>query len=202
MLLKGLKFGMLLQLSIGPMCLMVFNTAGTYGILMGLILVCAIALVDAIYITLAGCGVAGVLNNNRIKQLIKLLGCIVLIVFGINTMLSVFNYSILPNIHMFSSVGVNSIFLQGVLLTASNPLTIIFWSGVFGAEAIDKKMSRYQLIQFGVGCISATIIFLSGIALIGSIVNAFLPQMVLNILNIIVGFILIGFGIKLILTKQ
>lgn len=201
MLLKGLKFGMLLQLSIGPMCLMVFNTSGTYGILMGLILVCAIALVDAAFITLAGCGVAAILNNTKIKQLIKLFGCIVLIVFGLNTILNVSNHSILPNLHLFSDVGVNSIFWQGILLTASNPLTILFWSGIFTAEAIDKKMDKYQIIQFGLGCVVATFIFLSGIALIGSIVSAFLPQIVLAILNIMVGLILIGFGIKLALVK-
>lgn len=39
MIYKGFKFGMLLQLAIGPMCLMVFNTSTTYGFWMGLSLV-------------------------------------------------------------------------------------------------------------------------------------------------------------------
>lgn len=34
MIFKGLKFGMLLQFAIGPMCLMVFNTSATYGLLL------------------------------------------------------------------------------------------------------------------------------------------------------------------------
>jgi hypothetical protein len=42
MIYKGFKFGMLLQLAIGPMCLMVFNTSATYGFLVALSLVLAI----------------------------------------------------------------------------------------------------------------------------------------------------------------
>ena len=64
--LDGLKFGMLLQLAIGPMCLMVFNTAKNTGFLVALSLVIAIALVDASYITLAGLGASKLLNGKRI----------------------------------------------------------------------------------------------------------------------------------------
>lgn len=45
--LDGLKFGMLLQLAIGPMCLLVFNTAKNMGFINALSLVSAIALIDA-----------------------------------------------------------------------------------------------------------------------------------------------------------
>ena len=43
----GLKFGMLLQIAVGPMCLMVFNTAKNAGFFVALSLVLAIAIVDA-----------------------------------------------------------------------------------------------------------------------------------------------------------
>lgn len=51
--LDGLKFGMLLQLAVGPMCLLVFNTAKNAGFWVALSLVLAITLVDAFYIILA-----------------------------------------------------------------------------------------------------------------------------------------------------
>jgi lysine exporter protein (LYSE/YGGA) len=49
---------MLLQLAVGPMCLMVFNTAKNVDFLVALTLVLAIALVDAFYIILASLGVS------------------------------------------------------------------------------------------------------------------------------------------------
>ena len=50
--IEGIKFGMVLQLAIGPMCLMTFNTARNYGLVKGLIMVLVIASVDVLYITL------------------------------------------------------------------------------------------------------------------------------------------------------
>ena len=44
---RGLRFGMLLQLAIGPMCLMVFGAARDNGLAAALTLVSALALVDA-----------------------------------------------------------------------------------------------------------------------------------------------------------
>ena len=61
----GLKFGMLLQLAVGPMCLMVFNTAKNVSFLVALSLVLAIALVDAFYILLAGLGVSKLIVINQ-----------------------------------------------------------------------------------------------------------------------------------------
>ena len=71
MVLKGLKFGMLLQFAVGPMCFMVFNTSTTDGFVSGLYLVFAIALVDAIYIALSCVGVAAIINRAKVKAAMK-----------------------------------------------------------------------------------------------------------------------------------
>ena len=81
--LDGLKFGMILQLAVGPMSLMVFNTAGNAGFVVALILVLAIALVDAFYIVLASLGVSKILNKSNIKNIFKIISSIVLVIFGI-----------------------------------------------------------------------------------------------------------------------
>ena len=60
---EGLKFGMLLQLAVGPMCLLVFNTAKNEGFLIAMSLVLAIVLVDALYITLASVGISKILDK-------------------------------------------------------------------------------------------------------------------------------------------
>ena len=62
--LDGLKFGMILQLAVGPMCLMVFNTAKNVGFIVAITLVLAIALVDAFYIILASLGVSKHVNSD------------------------------------------------------------------------------------------------------------------------------------------
>lgn len=209
MLWDGFKFGMLLQLSIGPMCLFVFQHSGSNGLWAGLTCVGAIALIDAAYIALAGLGAAVLFRRERVRFGMKLFGCVILCLFGLNTLLGAFGVSLLPDINLFShakaavsSASYPGIFLQGVLLTAANPLTILFWGGVFSAKAAERSMTKPQLFLFGLGCVLSTLSFLSVIALVGSVVNSFLPPLVLTLLNAAVGLALIVFGVRLVIKKE
>lgn len=202
MIWKGFKLGMLLQLAVGPMCLLVFSTSTAQGFFMGLSLVLAIAIIDALYITLSGFGVAALIGKKRVKAVIKIVGSVILLLFGIQTILGVFHMSILPNVSVFHHASNQNIFIQGLLLTASNPLTIIFWSGVFSAQVVEHSLTKQQLFFFGVGCVLSTLIFLSFVAALGSIMSGFLPEVVISILNVAVGLLIMFFGIKLFLKKQ
>jgi threonine/homoserine/homoserine lactone efflux protein len=176
---------------------MVFNSSTTYGLLFGLSIVLAITIIDALYISLSGLGVAAIINKERIKYVIKILGCVILVIFGANTIAGVFEFKLLPSISLFNNVNSQNTFVQGLLLTASNPLTIIFWSGVFSTQVIENKLNKRHLLFFGIGCILSTIVFLSAIAFCGSILSGFLPNIMIQILNVVVGLIIIFFGIKL-----
>jgi len=191
MILKGLRFGMLLQLAIGPMCLMVFHVGATYGFFYGLHLVLAIALIDALYIALSGIGIAAVINRAKVKAVIKGVGCLVLIAFGVNTVTGVFEISFLPTLQLFSNISGKSLFAQGILLTASNPMTIIFWSGMFSAQMIENNWNKQELFLFAVGCVLSTLIFLTLVDGLGNLVSGFLPQGVIQFLNVAVGIVLI-----------
>lgn len=196
MILKGLRFGMLLQLAVGPICLMVFHTSTTYGAIYGLHLVLAIALVDALYIALSCVGVAAIINKGKTNEVIKLIGCLVLVLFGANTIGGVFDLSFMPDITLFSSVSGENFFVQGLLLTASNPLTIVFWSGMFSAQMVENQWNKKQLFYFASGCIMATVIFLTAVAFVGSALGGFLPQIIMQFMNVAVGIVLVFFGIK------
>lgn len=202
MIIKGFRFGMLLQLAVGPMCLMVFNTSASQGLLPGLLLVFAITLIDGLYIALSGVGVAALLSNERVKLVIKLFGCIVLVLFGISTIASAFGKELLPSLTLFHSDGVRNVFLKGLLMTASNPLTIIFWSGVFSSQVIQHGLKKQQLLLFGFGCVLSTLTFLSLVAVLGKVVSSFLPLGIITGMNVVVGVLLIVFGIRLVLSKE
>jgi len=186
MLFKGLKFGMLLQFAVGPMCLLVFNTAGSRGLANALVLTAAIALVDALYIILAGVGVARFLENAGARKALKIFGGAVLILFGLNMTLGTLGISILPNVSLFGGTSGGNIFLKGLLLTASNPLTIVFWGGVFTTQLQDD-IKRSQIALFGAGCVLATLLFLSFVSLLGLAVNHFLNETIITVMNFIVG---------------
>ncbi len=197
---EGLKFGLLLQFAVGPMCLMVFNTAQNAGILSALSLVLAIALVDAFYIILASIGASKLLKKDAVKHVVKMIGSIILMVFGINIILNVFGINIIPGLDL--NPNSSSAFIQGIVLTLSNPITIVFWGSVLTTKIIDENFQKKELIMFSVGLVSATLLFLSIVAVLGMVLSRYIPDEVSNILNIIVGMLIVIFGIRLLLEKQ
>lgn len=197
---EGLKFGLLLQFAVGPMCIMVFNTAKNSGFLLALTLVLAITLVDAFYIILASIGVSKLLEKDKTKQIFKIIGSIVLIIFGLNIILSTFNITVIPGINI--KPNTTNIFFQGLILTLSNPITIVFWGSVLTSKIIEDNLKKKELFIFSLGLVSATLFFLTLIAVLGTILSNFISTNVSNILNIIVGLLIIYFGVKLFIERK
>ena len=197
--LSGLRFGMLLQIAIGPMCLMVFNTAKNTGFLTALSLVLAIALVDAFYIALAGMGASKLLEGPKRKKILKFVGSFALMFFGFNIILNVFGINLIPGLNLKPTA--TSIFVQGLILTLSNPITIIFWTSVLVSKIIEDKLKNRELIIFSFGLVCATLTFLSCVAGLGTVLSSFISEGISDILNVFVGLLIIFFGIKLLIKK-
>lgn len=193
---------MLLQLSIGPVFMLVFHAAGTSGFLSGFAVVLAATTVDLLYMSLAGTGVVALLKKTNIFWILRIFGFAVLFIFGIHTILNALHHPLLPEINLFSSMNSRSYFLQGVLVTASNPLTILFWSGVFSLEATKQSLNKKQMIFFATGCALATIIFLTTVSAIGSLFNIYFPPLMITCLKIIVGIILILLGFQFLFKRK
>lgn len=199
---KGFKYGMLLQLAVGPVSLLVFKTAGAAGFGMGLVVVLAVALVDAAYIAIAGAGAVYFLKSEKIQYAFKIISCAVLAIFGIITILGAFDINPLPGVDLFSGVKTGNIFLQGLVISASNPLTILFWNSIITSQTSRQKMNSRHIFLFGTGCVFSTLVFLTVLAAAGSMINRFLPAVVMSILNVMIGIVLIGYGIVIMMRKR
>jgi len=191
---KGLRFGLLLQLAVGPVCLFVFSSAARYGTAVALAAVFGVALVDAAEMALAAAGAGRLLQKSeKVKRTAAVTGAAVLAVFGLSMVSGAFGFSLLPTMHLFRPSAGN-LFWQAVLLTAANPLTIVFWGGVFTSELTQHQLTRRSLIGFCTGCVCATLFFLSAVALLGGVVDTLLPAIANTILNALVGCVLVVLG--------
>ena len=197
---EGLKFGMMLQLAVGPMCLMVFNTAKDSGFGIAMSLVLAIVLVDAFYIVLAGVGISRLLEKRSVRRTVQLVGGAVLILFGLNTALGVFGFSIIPGLSV--NVSGRSVFLQGLVLTLSNPLTIVFWGGVLTGKLSEGDMQKRELVAFCVGLVSATLYFMTAVAGLGTVMSEFISGRISAVLNLLIGAAIIWFGIRMMVRSD
>ena len=194
-LLNGMLTGLFLQLALGPVFfyLLGITVAGNYiNSLSGIL---AVTLVDYIYIVLSLIGIGKLLRKDKIKKIFGIISSIILFLFGL--MILYKGLVFINGPEHAGSVAWTPFrsFTSCFVLTISSPLTIVFWSSVFSAKAIEKNYKKNQLVIFGIGTGLSTFLFLSFSMMILSLLRSNIPSLMVQVLNCIVGFVLIYYGI-------
>ena len=198
--LKGLLLGLTLQLSVGPVCFAVLHKSINKGFKEAFKMVLGVTIIDGMYIILSFTGIGLLLKIYMLKKIILILGAIALALFGITYLKNAHKKDLEAKDYSTNESNSNS-FLYAIGLTATNPLTIIFYSGLFGTLLASGNLSDTpSTILYSLGVLSATVIFLSFIGILGEVILKRVNKKILRILDYIVGVVLILLGIKMIVN--
>ena len=158
---NGFRFGTLLQIAIGPICLFIFQTAASSGLGSAEAAVLGVTLADIIYVLAEQYGESGpsLKKMNVLKKYLKYFGAFVLIIFGAAIISSAFGISMIPSLDLMHGSRTGSAFINALFLTLSSPLTIVFWAGVFSAKISENKAGRKEIYLFGAGAVISTLFF-------------------------------------------
>ncbi|GAB4158457.1 MAG: hypothetical protein Fur003_2260 [Candidatus Dojkabacteria bacterium] len=196
---NGLLTGLTLQLAIGPVFFYIINLAIQKGLLDGFAGVIAVTLVDYLYITLSVFGIGKVLEQKKVKKAFGLISSSVLVLYGGLILKGLLEQTVLKTTDINTSNPMTS-FLSVFFMTISSPMTIIFFTSIFTSKAVELNYTKKELVRFGLGTGFATFMFMGSSALILSFLGNVIPLIVVQILNGIVGALLIGYGIVRILN--
>ncbi|MBI2133641.1 LysE family transporter [Candidatus Woesearchaeota archaeon] len=189
---NGLSTGFILQLAVGPVFFFIVNLALQRTFLDGMAGVLAVTIVDFFYIALSILGIGKLLENKRIKKVFGIISSIVLVIFGIMIIKGASgNISIAIDTN---SAGLLSSFASVFFLTLSSPLTIVLFTSIFTTKTVEYNYTKKELFVFGFGTGLATLLFMSSAVILFSLIKANVPVLLIQILNLIVGLVLIGYG--------
>ena len=187
--------GLILQIAVGPITFFIINIVIQRTLLDGFFAILGAALADYCYITLSIIGIAKLLENVRIKKTLGFISSLVLILFGFYIITGALR-NIQVNVGITNNLqDLTRSFISTFMLTLSNPLTIIFWTSIFTARSIEYSLNRKELIVFGFAAGLAVFLFLGTIVLIISIFKYSIPVAAVRLANILVGLILITYGL-------
>lgn len=190
-IINGLSTGLILQLAIGPVFIFIANTVIQKSLTDGLYATAAVAVADYLYIILAIIGAGKLLEKQKYKKLFGITSSVILMVFGVVIILSSHPESSFSNTGHGGTAGA---FISAFILTITNPLTILFWTGLFTAKTLELNLSRSELTVFGLSSGFSTILFLGSSATAISFFKNIIPLPVIKYLNISVGVILLIYG--------
>lgn len=149
---------------------------------------------DAIYMVMVFLGVVHFLEIPFMKTFLWSFGCFVLIYTGIEGILSADK---IDTNNRNNEESATKSFFSGFFMSISNPLTILFWLGIYGS-VLAKTAAEYdtiQVITYSIAIFIGLIIWDITMAVIASSFRKFLNEKLLSIISILSGISLIGFGI-------
>ena len=152
--LIGFGLGFLVALQLGPMSLLLIRSTLRSGLVVGLAIGAGIAVVDAVYASLGAAGAASLLTVGPLRLVLGALGTAVLVWLGARTLMSA--------VHVRAGLETPAdvadpwrAFRTSLAATASNPLTIVSWAGIFAAASTGTSAAAVPLVV-GVALGSAT----------------------------------------------
>jgi threonine/homoserine/homoserine lactone efflux protein len=199
-LLAGLAFGLILQVSVGPVCFAVLHRGLTQGFVQAWAMVWGVALVDSLYIALSVAGVSALLQLGPARAATGIGGALLLVYFGVRYLRA--PGALAPEARATDGSGGSLLksFTYGAGLTLTNPLTILFWAGVLGAMMSTRTFDgAHGALYFCIGCVVATLLFLTGVAGAGHLLEPLLTERRALWLNRVVGLFLVGFAVRLLI---
>tara|TARA_Y100000310_G_C20352782_1_gene655191 strand:- start:97 stop:717 length:621 start_codon:yes stop_codon:yes gene_type:complete len=189
---NGLLTGLVLQMAIGPVFFFIVNIALQKTLYDGFAAVSAVTIVDYFYITLAILGVGKLLEKKKVKKIFGIISSIVLITIGIIILANI--PTEIKTLEVSANSNLLTSFTSVFFLTISNPMTIVFFTGVFSAKAIEYNYTKHQLWIFGLSVGLATLLFMGSSVILFSLLKKTVPILLIQTLNIIIGCLIIIYG--------
>jgi threonine/homoserine/homoserine lactone efflux protein len=199
---KGVVTGFILSIMIGPVFFMLIETSIVKGIRAALAFDIGVLLSDIIYISIVFfflSEVTAAIDEN--KNILTVIGGIILIIFGVFNALkkqeAKLNTDFIQLVHQPRDYGV--LLMKGFFLNFLNPMVLFYWFAVLTIDTDRVALGGWQAISF-IAIILLTFFSVDILKIFGAKkLRVFITPSVLKRLNLILGAILMIFGIVLII---
>lgn len=194
--LKGLIIGVIVAAPVGPVGVLCVRRTLTHGRMTGFISGIGAASADVIFGAIAGFGLTAVtqfLLENRFW--IQLVGSLLLFFLGYQAFRSKPPQSTNGN----NNKSMLSAFTSTFLLTLTNPLTVFSFMGIFAVVGVDETYNMISALILVAGVFLGSVVWWLSISMGISLFRHRFKLQSLVWINRISGFLLIGFGILIVL---
>ncbi|WP_066258497.1 LysE family transporter [Neobacillus drentensis] len=192
--LSYLLLGLSLAAPIGPINAAQIDRGIRSGFMNSWLIGVGAVVADGVYMFVVYIGVVQFLETDFMQTFLWFFGCFVLMYTGIETFMNA------GKINLEHSRGKEPLvksFFSGFLMSISNPLTILFWLGIYGS-VLAKTAATYntsQLVLYSSAIFIGLLIWDIVMASVSSNFRKFLTPQLLVGISCLSGISLIGFGI-------
>ncbi|MGH2947063.1 MAG: LysE family translocator [Solirubrobacteraceae bacterium] len=193
-LVLGFGLGFFVAAQLGPISLLAIRSTLRGGVVVGLAIGAAVAIIDTLYAAAGAAGAAGLLSIEPLRMAFGVLGATVLAVLGARTLWSAFRVR-MGGESREELATPRAAFLTALGATASNPLTIASWAAVFAAAstagaAAAGSSAALLLVGVGFGSLTWMTMLAGGV----SVARRWVGPRLLRTIDGVAGAGILGFG--------
>ncbi|MBM7585562.1 threonine/homoserine/homoserine lactone efflux protein [Bacillus pakistanensis] len=150
---------------------------------------------DMIYMLMVYLGVIHFIDTSFMKTFLWLFGFFVLSYTGVESLLS--SGKIVTDLQSAGKKSLSKSFFTGFLMSISNPLTILFWLGIYGSVLAKtaETFSNHQLVTYSLAIITGILLWDFTMATISSLARRLLNSTILKAISFLSSMSMIGFGL-------
>lgn len=197
-LFMGVLLGWGAAIPIGPINLEMIRRNLSFGTRFSLVFGLGACTADLLYLVLLSYGALSLLTYPLVLKTIGIIGAFILVYFAYGALTAQPSES-----HSLSKNEAQSLYqhyFSGLLLTLSNPITILFWASI-SAQVVALTLTHPQaLVYAGLGVIMGTVSWVLALNVFIHFTKHKISNRVINIFNKIGGVLLLGFAAFSILT--
>lgn len=197
--LNGVISGIVLAFLIGPVFFTIIQTSIERGFGCGTLVAVGVSLSDAFYISLTYLGVYQLFDTGSFREYLAYFGGIVLLIFGIyyvfvkGRSLTRFDPQRVQVNNPWRLVG------KGFIINGLSPMVLIFWLGTVGVATTKFGYSTpHKAVPYFAAIVST--VFVTDVlkAKLADKLRLLLTPTFIQRLNLVLGFVLLAFGLRLI----
>jgi threonine/homoserine/homoserine lactone efflux protein len=192
-LVQNILLGLSLAAPIGPVNLEIIKRGLNSGFRQAFLTGCGAMCADTTYLILIFFGLTAFLNFAFLKIFLGVLGSLILIYLGIMSAREYFKANTAETRRRLF----NSSFVTGYVLAISSPMTIVWWTGVFGALLASQTHIQTSASAF-FSCLSILLgcfLWVLSLALALHFGKKIINEKITRLISLVAGCFLIVFGI-------
>lgn len=193
--LSYILLGLSLAAPIGPVNAAQLEKGIKHGFLHAWLVGLGAMVADGVFMLLIYFGLAHFLETPFAKTFLWLFGGFILIYTGVESFKK--NNSLALSSEKRSASSHAKSFSSGFLMTFSNPVSILFWLGIYGSilASTAQRYGTLELLLYSSGIFIGILIWDVAMASVSSIFQKFLNEGVLVLISRAAGVCLLGFGL-------
>lgn len=192
--IQNIILGISLAAPVGPVNVEVIKRGLKHGFFPAFLLSLGAASADTTYLLLIYFGLSNFINIPMVKTSIWIFGAIVLLYLGYQSIKEYFEKLDLEKSKVKTR---RNSFAAGYMITISNPMTIVWWLGVFGAilSSTIQTVTKTTALLNSLTIIVGVVLWFFALSILLHWGKRFVNEKTMRCISIITGLILIGFGL-------